>query len=85
MLISCSDSTETMSGGISRGNSYFISKDSAVIIANKAVASISGVPCDKTRGIEGRIVKSVNVVNNMQKYMTNFRKDTDNAMGEIEI
>jgi len=66
-LMSCSDSTEIVSGETAKVNAYFISQDSAIILANNAVASISGVSCDVTRGIDGRRIKSVSVVNDVLK------------------
>lgn len=65
VLMSCSDSTDTMVGETSKANSYFISQDSAIVLANKAVASITGNLGDATRGVEGRKVKSVSVVNDV--------------------
>ncbi len=76
VLVSCSDSTEMITGKSPKVNSYFISQDSAVIIANKAVASISGVSCDMTRGVEERKVKSVSIVNDV----LNSRSASDNGI-----
>lgn len=67
VLMSCSDSTRIMSEETSMANLYFITQDSAIILANKVVASISGISCDATRGIDGRKVKNVSIVNDVLK------------------
>lgn len=63
VLMSCSDSTRIMSEETSMANLYFITQDSAIILANKAVASISGISCDATRGIKTTYGKDESVSN----------------------